>query len=251
MRSRVPQISRTGKGRAATAFSGETSSGLNLSGFCQSRQSRDHSGAEKRLAKKRIPVQACVVVTHFAQIGERILGDHAFDARFHGRGLQSDRRAHRDAERIQVQHVFARIERIGNRNGVVTFLPAVRRHIPAALPVRPRIHHHDTVVMAQENLGCAQDARAIVRNAVEEQHPIAIRRWRSNLPAAQFDAIRRAHIEIDLSSARAVEHGLCFHHAIGIEAHWMQHARANRACRGAQRLTQEQPRQRRYRQFGA
>ncbi len=51
----------------------------------------DHGGrAKQRLAEPCADVQAHVVVGDFAEIAERAFGDHGFDARLDGGGLQRD-----------------------------------------------------------------------------------------------------------------------------------------------------------------
>jgi hypothetical protein len=72
-------------------------------------------------------------------------------------------------------HFFAHVKRVRNRDRVPAFFATVRGHVAAALSWRAQVQHHDAVAAAEQEFRVADNAGAVVGDAVEEQNPIARR----------------------------------------------------------------------------
>ena len=144
-----------------------------------------------------------IVVSNFAKAGEGIFRGYRLNSRLDRSGLQRNRGAHRYAQRVQMPHALARVQRIDNRSGVVALEPSVRRHRAAALPMRAGVHHHQAISVAQQKFRVSQIPGAIIGNAVVQQHPVSICMRRKNFPAPQNRAVRSAHLEILFRRIRA------------------------------------------------
>ena len=78
-----------------------------------------------------------------------------------------------------------------------------------------RVHHHHAVAGTKQEFGLADDADAVVGHAVEEQYPGAVWIQGSDLPAAEQDAIRGAHVEFLAVGMREGERGVGFADEVG------------------------------------
>src|SRR5262249_4871762 len=58
--------------------------GIESASFCECFHCENRRGTKKRLAENWTEMQSRVVVAYFAQVGEWVFRDHAFDARFDG-----------------------------------------------------------------------------------------------------------------------------------------------------------------------
>ena len=91
---------------------------------------------------------------------------------------------------------------------VVALQPAIGGHRAATLSVGARIHHHDAVAVAEQQLRLTRHARAVIRDAVKKQHPAAIRLSCVNLPSAQHRSVRCVDDEVFLAGARLLKHAV-------------------------------------------
>jgi hypothetical protein len=96
--------------------------------------------------------------------------------------------------------------------------------------VSTRIHHHHVVARAEQNLRLPYYTNAIVRDAMENEHPIAIGLHGTNLPTAQEGAIARAHVKLLMMRAYFGEHSVSFLNEVRgkFPALWMQERRARK-----------------------
>jgi hypothetical protein len=72
------------------------------------------------------------------------------------------------------------------------------------------VHHNDTVVGEEQNAGVFENARAVVRDAVENERPIAVGVHGTDFPASKEDAVGRANVEIFAMSVDLPECGIGF-----------------------------------------
>jgi hypothetical protein len=87
-------------------------------------------------------------------------------------------------------------QRVDDGAGVVAFEPAVGGDGAAAGAVGAGIHHDEAVAGAEQELRVADDADAVVGDAVEEEDPIAVGILRADFPATENCSIGSTNVEI-------------------------------------------------------
>jgi hypothetical protein len=70
------------------------------------------------------------------------------------------------------------------------------------------VHHHHAVPRAKKELGVADDADAIVRNAVKEQDPVAIGVRRADLPATEQSSVGGTYLKVFAAGVDAGKGGV-------------------------------------------
>jgi len=176
-----------------------------------------------------------IVVGGFAEIGEGRFGDDRFDARIGSGGLQGDAPAHgfpegedmfrprtgRAAGAVPLDRKTGtpkrREQRVHDGAGVVAFEPAVGGDRAFAGAVGAGVHHDDAIAGAQEKFGLPDDADAVVGHAMEEQHPGTVGLGRSDLPAAEENAVGGPNVEFLALRAGDGEGSVRFADEIGRE----------------------------------
>lgn len=120
--------------------------------------------------------------------------------------------------------MFGGHERIENRSGVLSFQPSVRGDFPVALAMGSRIHQCHTVAATQQNQCVLHHAHAIVRHAMKQQDPGAVRLRRPYLPSSQRHPIAGADVEGFCVAPHLRERNLCLLHQVGSQGppHRMQ-----------------------------
>lgn len=118
---------------------------------------------------------------------------------------------------------------VDDRLGVVAFKPAVGGDLAFAGTVSAGVHHNDAVAGANEEFGLADHADAVVGNAVEEEHPVAVGMIGANNPAAKHDAVGSANVEVFAMAAGVREGGVGLTDQIGgeVAADGMKEARCD------------------------
>jgi len=104
-----------------------------------------------------------------------------------------------------VTHAFAREKCVIDRARIIPLEPAEGSHRTAAFAVRAGIHHDHAVSVSKKQFGVAECAEAVVRDAVKQDNPVAIRVCWPDFPAAQQDIIGCVHIKVFHSRAGAIE----------------------------------------------
>jgi hypothetical protein len=111
--------------------------------------------------------------------------------------------------------------------GVVAFKPSVGGDLAFAGAVGAGVHHNGAVTGAKEKFGLADDPDAVVGNAVEKEHPIAVGMVGADNPASEEDAVGGADVEVFAVAAGMGEGGVGLTDKVGREfaAHGMKKAR--------------------------
>ena len=87
-------------------------------------------------------------------------------------------------------------QRRDDGTSVISFPGSVSGDRSAAFTVVARIHHRHAEIVPQQHARVRQHSCAIIRHAVEQQHPIAIRRAWAQFPASQRNPVRSRHVEV-------------------------------------------------------
>lgn len=137
---------------------------------CELSSTIDHkpgAGSEKSFAKPGILAQAGIVIGGFLKIGEGSFRNDGFNARISSGGLQCDPCAHGFAQSKEVLRFLQDFQGVNNCAGVLSFKPAVGGDFAAAFAVATSVHHDDAIAILEEKFGLAEDANAIIGNAVK------------------------------------------------------------------------------------
>jgi galactose-1-phosphate uridylyltransferase len=86
-------------------------------------------------------------------------------------------------------------QRIEDGAGVVALEPAVCGDRSFTFAVGARIHQRDSVASAKKDERVFENAHAVIRNAVEEQHPATIGLPGADFPAVQKNRVGRANVK--------------------------------------------------------
>ncbi len=100
---------------------------------------------------------------------------------------------------------------------IVAFEPAVRGDGALARAVGADVHHNDAVAGEEKDAGVFENAHAVIRNAVENQCPIAVGVRGTDFPSSKQDAVRCANVKILAMSVDLTERGISFEDEIGSE----------------------------------
>jgi len=79
------------------------------------------------------------------------------------------------------------------------------------------VHHNDAVAGEEKDAGVFENAHAVIRNAMENQYPIAVGVRGTDFPSSKQDAVRCANVEIFAMSVDLTERGISFEDEIGSE----------------------------------
>jgi hypothetical protein len=99
--------------------------------------------------------------------------------------------------------------------GVVAFEPAVGADLAFACTVGAGVHHDHAVAGAEQEFGLADDADAVVGDAVEEEGPVAVGMVGTDDPAAERYAVGSANVEVFAVAAAVSEGGVGFADQVG------------------------------------
>ena len=91
--------------------------------------------------------------------------------------------------------MFRDHERVENGCSVVVLQATIGGHRSFAFALGASVHQRDAVAGAKKNKCVFEYAHAIVRDAMEEQHPGTIGRDSAHFPAAQENAIGCAYVK--------------------------------------------------------
>src|SRR5260370_21304755 len=110
----------------------------------------------------------------------------------------------------------------GNQSGddggrIVGFEPTVGGDGALARAVGADVHHNDAVAGEEKDAGVFENAHAVIRNAMENQYPIAVGVRGTDFPSSKQDAVRCANVEIFAMSMDLAECGIVFEDEIGSE----------------------------------
>jgi len=136
-------------------------------------------------------LEARIVESDFAKIAEGIFGDDTGDADICCSRLQSNGAAHGFTEVEEMAHRLGGQNCIVDQARIVSFHPAVSRHRAIALALGARVHHDNAVAACEHESRVARLAAAIVPDAMQDNHPVAIRLFRAHFPSAKFRAVGR------------------------------------------------------------
>src|SRR5260370_29081558 len=100
---------------------------------------------------------------------------------------------------------------------IVVFEPTVGGDGALARAVGADVHHNDAVAGEEKDAGVFENAHAVIRNAVENQYPIAVWVRGADFPSSKQDAVRCANVEIFAMSMDLAECGIGFEDEIGSE----------------------------------
>src|SRR5580765_4236730 len=106
---------------------------------------------------------------------------------------------------------------VDDGTSVVAFEPAVGGDGAFAGAVGAGVHHDHAVTGAEEKFGLADNADAIIGDAVKEQDPASVGMLRTDDPAPKEDAVRSADIEVFALAAGKGERGVGFADEVGGE----------------------------------
>src|SRR5260370_8848891 len=100
---------------------------------------------------------------------------------------------------------------------IVVFEPTVGGDGALARAVGADVHHNDAVAGEEKDAGVFENAHAVIRNAVENQYPIAVGVRGTDFPSSKQDAVRCANVKILAMSVDLTERGISFEDEIGSE----------------------------------
>jgi hypothetical protein len=196
-------------------------------------EKRPTEGREERFSEERRPAQPGVIVGRFAKAGEGRFGDNRFDARIGCGGLQGDPCAHgfaqnedmfwqrtvRPAGPVPLDRKTGihegRKHCVNDGSSIIAFEPTIRGDRAFAGAVSASVHHDDAVAGSQKKFGLADDADAVIGDAVKEEDPAAVGLRRGNFPAAEHGTVGGANVEVFAVSAGEGKGGVRFPNEVG------------------------------------